>query len=637
MDKRSILAIALIGIIFVAWMIYSSIQTQKNPPKPKVDTTAVQKAAQEQAQQEEQQQAKQKAAAAALPADTLNAAVRDSLESVNKFGTFLAPYTKGSERIITIENDLFIAKISNKGDAILEWELKNFKSWNGYQTQLIWDPFGEMYMKFETRDRNKIDSRDLYFSFENLNNDYLKVSGKDSLVVTARLGKDPNSCIVQRYVFYGDSYNFQTDISLVNVESFMSKNYHLVWSEGLRYQERNSVDESSESKSMVEVNGSMEDLDASSDEPKSNTLSGIIDYMALKNKYFIAAVEPMPYKKFDGTVDLSGYREKVANNGQQKKYTMSLRVPYNGGSSTQHFNVYVGPINYDLLKTQNLEGTVNLGWRLIIRPIGEYFMLPFFKMIHSFVPNFGISILLFAMFIKMLLYPLSITQMRGAQRMQLIGPLMTDIREKYKDDQKKQQAEIMKLYSEYGINPAGGCLPLVLQMPILYALWAVLSKSIDLRQAHFWLWITDLSVPDVILTLPMRIPIININQFSGLALLMGITMFLQQKMTITDPRQKTLVYIMPVMFTLMFSNFPSGLNLYYFMFNLMSILQQTYINKFSKKKMTLADLKRMPKKEGWFQKKMKEAQEIAASQGRSIPGAPNESSKSKNMRKKPKK
>ena len=169
----------------------------------------------------------------------------------------------------------------------------------------------------------------------------------------------------------------------------------------------------------------------------------------------------------------------------------------------------------------------------------------------------------------------------------------------------------MKIYSEYGINPAGGCLPLLLQMPILYALWALFSGSIDLRQAYFGLWMTDLSRPDIILELPFTIPLLNLTHFTGLALLMGITMFIQQKMTVTDPRQKNMAYMMPIMFTLMFANFPAGLNLYYFMFNLLSIGQQFYINKLSPKKLTLEDLKRMPKKEGWLQKKMKEAQQIA--------------------------
>jgi len=176
----------------------------------------------------------------------------------------------------------------------------------------------------------------------------------------------------------------------------------------------------------------------------------------------------------------------------------------------------------------------------------------------------------------------------------------------------------MKLYSEYGINPASGCLPLLLQMPILFSLWAVLRSAIELRQAPFIWWITDLSIPDKILSFGFSF--LGISHLSGLALLMGATMFIQQKMTITDPRQKALVYMMPIMFIFLFSNFPSGLNLYYFFFNLLAIAQQVYINKFSNKRLTLEDLKRMPKKEGWLQRKMREAQELAEAQGKTLPG-----------------
>ena len=196
--------------------------------------------------------------------------------------------------------------------------------------------------------------------------------------------------------------------------------------------------------------------------------------------------------------------------------------------------------------------------------------------------------------------------------MQLVAPIIAQMREKFKDDTKSQQQETMKIYSEYGINPAGGCLPLLLQMPFLYALYAVLNLNVELRQAAFLpFWITDLSVPDVILSLPFKLPLFNIDKFSGLALVMGATLFIQQKQTIQDPRQKAMVYIMPVMLTLMFSTLPSGLNLYYLVFNLLGIGQQVYMTKFSRNRLTLDDLRKMPKKESWLQKRMAEAQNVA--------------------------
>jgi YidC/Oxa1 family membrane protein insertase len=157
--------------------------------------------------------------------------------------------------------------------------------------------------------------------------------------------------------------------------------------------------------------------------------------------------------------------------------------------------------------------------------------------------------------------------------------MMNEIREKQKDDPQKMNQQIMNLYKEYGVNPAAGCLPLLLQMPILYALYRVFSSSIELRQAGFMLWITDLSIPDTIGKLPFTLPLFGISTVSGLALAMGITMFIQQKMTVTDPRQKSMVWLMPIMMTLLFNSFPSGLNLYYFVFNILSIGQQLLINR----------------------------------------------------------
>ena len=169
--------------------------------------------------------------------------------------------------------------------------------------------------------------------------------------------------------------------------------------------------------------------------------------------------------------------------------------------------------------------------------------------------------------------------MRSMQKMQALQPMMTEVREKYKDDPQKMNQQVMRLYKEYGVNPAGGCLPLLLQLPILYALWAVFSSAIELRQASFVLWITDLSIPDIIMKLPFSIPLFNIHELSGLALLMGATMFIQQKMSVKDPRQKMMVWMMPLLMTLMFNAFPSGMNLYYFVFNLLSIGQQAWVNK----------------------------------------------------------
>jgi YidC/Oxa1 family membrane protein insertase len=166
----------------------------------------------------------------------------------------------------------------------------------------------------------------------------------------------------------------------------------------------------------------------------------------------------------------------------------------------------------------------------------------------------------------------------------------------------------MKLYSTYGVNPAGGCLPLILQMPIFIALWGLLKIAIDLRQQPFFWWIKDLSQPDVIYQLPFKLPLFGIDQISGLAVLMGVTTFVQQKMSVKDPKQQALVYVMPIFLTIMFMSFPSGLNLYYFMFNVFSIAQQYYINH-KHDGMVLQPVKNPKKSKGFMQKLMEQAEQ----------------------------
>jgi YidC/Oxa1 family membrane protein insertase len=206
-------------------------------------------------------------------------------------------------------------------------------------------------------------------------------------------------------------------------------------------------------------------------------------------------------------------------------------------------------------------------------------MLPLLSFLHWFIPNWGIVIIVFSVIIKIVLHPLTKSSMKSMKKMQALQPMMNEMREKYKDDPAKMNQAIMNLYKEYGVNPAGGCFPLLLQFPILIALYNVFRAAIELRQSSFVWWINDLSIPDTLISLPFELPLVGMKNISGLALLMGITMFIQQKMTVKDPRQKAMVWLMPIMMTILFNAFPSGLNLYYFVFNLLSIGQQMLMNK----------------------------------------------------------
>lgn len=614
MDKKSVLALILITGVIIVWMMYLSTQQRPIDPNEKFKNVL----------------AKDSTNADSLgkKPDTIatkqHTAKTDILSS--KYGYF-AKFTTGAYKSITIENKFQKITISSKGANIKKLIIKNFQTWDGKPVNLINNKKGDLYLSFRTLQNNLIDTRDLYFN-TNFEQDTVKLSEKDSLELSFNLQFSEKAAIKISYRFYGSSYGFAYNVEMINAEEFLpNSGYRIVWGNGIKNQEQNSIDEASSSHAYVSLNGDLDDLDAN-DEGKSQSYTGLIDFAAIKNKYFAVALIPQPFKSFDGTVDIDGIQKHFPNNGLAKIYSIEFRIPYTGGITSNNFQIFAGPLDYSITKKYGVEGLVDLGFRWGIRQIGEYFMLPIFKFIHNFIPNYGVSILIFALLMKFLLYPLTLPQMRSAQKMQVIAPIINQVREKYKDDLQKQQQEIMKVYSEYGINPMGGCLPILLQMPILFALYSVLRNAVELRQAEFALWITDLSVPDKILDFGFSF--LGISQLSGLALLMGATLFIQQKQMITDPRQKSMVYIMPIMMTLLFNYLPSGLNLYYFTFNLISIAMQWYMNKFSKNKLTLEDLKKMPKKEGWLQKRMREAQEIAAKQGKTLPGVPKQPIKTKN-------
>ncbi len=594
MDRRSLLGIILIGIVVSAWVFIQSMFTSR-------DVTP------------EQTKAKKERV------DSVRTAVKPEAPAV--------AFATTPERVITVETDRIIARLSSKGATIVSWKLKDFQP--HYKAEqpnalvdLVQPGAREFGFNFRSITGAKVEAKNVPFEWTT-SSEQLRVTGQDSLVVTATSATAEGGRIERSYVFRGDAYGVVTRLTLDGMESVIPQTnrfINLEWKNGIRYQEGSTVEESNNAVALASYNGEIDELDATEyNAPEQRTANGKIDYLATRSKYFAVAMKPT--QEFDGTAFYEGVRYGAENEGHIEQYSLTYRLPYKGGRQTHEVMLYAGPMQYDTLSHYGLTDVMNFGLKWIVKPIGEYFMLPTMKFIQGFIPNWGIAIIIFALILKALLYPLGITQMRSARKMQLVAPLMNEIREKYKDDMQTQQQEMMKLYGEYGINPAGGCLPLLLQMPFLYALYSVLNLNVELRQAAFLpVWITDLSVPDVILSLPFKLPLFNIDKFSGLALLMGATLFIQQKQMVTDPRQKGLVYLMPVMLTLMFSTLPAGLNLYYFVFNIVGIIQQVWMTKFSKNSLTLADLKAMPKKESWLQKKMREAQQMAEAQGRTLPG-----------------
>jgi YidC/Oxa1 family membrane protein insertase len=243
----------------------------------------------------------------------------------------------------------------------------------------------------------------------------------------------------------------------------------------------------------------------------------------------------------------------------------------------------MGPIDYYEIREYGLDlyDIVDYGFgQTITRPIAKYLIIPVFHVLSRFVESYGLIIILFAIFIKLILHPLTKSSFKSMAKMRQLQPRMQEIKEKYGDDPQKQQQAMMKLYKESGVNPVGGCLPQLLQLPILYALFRFFPSAIEIRQEGF-LWCSDLSAPDVLLELPLNLPVYG-SHVSGFPLLMAAAMILQMRLQGTQQQagqMKVMMMIMPVFILVIFNQFAAGLSLYYLMYNVLSAIQQKFVNK----------------------------------------------------------
>ena len=564
-SKISTIGFVLIGLILIVWMWLQSPPAPKPRPVSADTTQAVQ----------------------VQPRDTVRPAPpvqhTTPAASIDSLGKFFSARAAGTEKILVVKTDLYTAEITTRGGLLRQWTFSGYTTWNKEPVQLIdYDHGGDFSLLFTSSDGKLIDTRNLYFDAEFANGRTVTLSGDQSYTVDLVLPVGEGRKLTKRLTFTNGTYTFDAEIRFQNMGQVISNfEYQIVWEHGVRYAEHNSVDESSFAMGYVYSGGELTEIDATkASEVAKRDINGSTSWVASRNKYFAVALLPEAGKAQGAYVE--GTRTDQPDHGELEKYSLGLKMPLKGLPDEQaKVKVFLGPLDFSIVKSlgQGLDQIMSLGAAWIIRPISEYVMIPLFTLLRMIIPNYGIVIIIFSLIIKIALHPLTRSSMKSMKRMQALTPLMNEIREKHKDDPQKMNAQIMNLYKEYGVNPAAGCLPLLLQMPILFALYAVFRASIELRHASFAWWIQDLSIPDSIFRLPFTIPFFGITEVSGLALLMGIAMFLQQKMTVTDPRQKTMVWMMPILMTLMFNSLPSGLNLYYFVFNLLSIGQQMWINK----------------------------------------------------------
>ena len=398
---------------------------------------------------------------------------------------------------------------------------------------------------------------------------------EDGVRVVKTTSFNGSSFVVSHHVraFSGTmSVGEETDIS-----------FSLMWDSGINNTEKNLFDDISYSGVSVSHNEEITTLSftpgALDDKLEdAGSYVGSIDWVAIRNKYFILAMIP---EGPVGQAILGGRSQQLTSSVVSPVYEVSLV----GDSSSDNLlvNSYFGPLDIDNINQleTTLDRIMNFGW-FIIQPFsrGILWLLKFF---HSFGINYGIILILFAFLVRLITGPLTKKSFESTQKMQAIQPELKKLQEKHKKNSQKLNTEMVKMYKEKGVNPLGGCFPMLLQMPLLFSLFMVFRSTIEFRGAPFFWWIKDLSMPDTVFNLPFYVPVYG-DQVAFLPILLGISMFLTQKMTMANMQggpgqQKYMMYFMSVFFFLLFNSFPSGLNLYYLVYNILNYLQQKSLKK----------------------------------------------------------
>lgn len=453
-----------------------------------------------------------------------------------------------AEELTTIETPLFKAVLTNVGGGIKSLELKKYaqgkdnpKMVNAAQRVAVQNSFRSQF------DLNGVTETPVFAASQKQLN--ITDANKGEITYTATLS---NGLLVEKkYIFSGDSYLINSEVKTTNASpSALSVRADTIINGAV-----SGKDETGYHQGPIVKTG--KELERQHEDDKTLTGSGKLRWIGLEDKYFLAAVIPVTEAQYSWSAE-------VPAPGSSKA---TLFYPVNlgpNGTSRVAYNVWLGPKEYDTLVglKASLEEAIEFGWF-------DWMAKPFLVVLNfmnKYLGNYGIAIIVLTVVIKILFYPLTKKSLHSMRDMQKMQPQMAALKEKYKNDKAKMNKELMELYKRNKINPVGGCLPMVLQIPVFIALYEVLYVAIELRQAPFFLWITDLSEKDPYYITP---------------LLMGATMFLQQKMTPTsvDPAQQKIMLLMPVVFTVMFLSFPSGLVLYWLVNNVLSIGQQYFVYK----------------------------------------------------------
>jgi len=491
----------------------------------------------------------------------------------------------------TVSTPLYEIEFTNLGAGPSKYTLLEYNRWDQQPMQMIRDTSRSTYsLGFLSSDNYNIESNTILFE-PLFSTGSINIAEGESQQLRYRLRLDDDSQITYTYTFFGDQYEYELDIEFENMLDYISdSNVDFGWTSALNVSERDTAQDQLNSAAHVYLGGELEKLQLTEAGNSEQVYNGTIDWVSTKSRFFAEFIKPLTNSsaavlrgEITGTVGEPG-----ALHHYQASITSNIVA-----DNTLEYEFYVGPLRYQYTKTfdEHAYDVVEIGYALIrwfADPLVRYLIIPFFTLGSTIIPNYGILIILFGIIIKVVLFPLTQKSFKSMAAMKDLQPQMQEIKEKYEDDPQKQQKETLALYKKAGVNPLGGCLPMLLQFPILITLFFFFQNSMIIRQQPF-LWATDLSAPDYIINLPFSIPFLG-EQIGGFVLLMTAAMFLQTKLTGSvggmgggssagGPNMKAFTYVLPFILLFVFNNFAAGLSLYYLVYNVLSAAQQVLIKK----------------------------------------------------------
>lgn len=610
MDKNTIIGLGLIIALLLGWQYFATPSKEELAKQKKVrDSLAM---------------VNKKALDAKSTVDSLKPvsqqqALPDSARAAQQKGNFgpFAASSVGAVQESVLENDLFKVNFSNKGGRITSVELKNYKKLieddKGKQSKvpllLLEDAKNQFSYFLPVADlpSGGVQSSDLYFNAEQSDNS-----------ITFRANAGEGRYFEQRYTIKPGTYEIDYQIKFEGLNQVLAGNTDQImlrWKNFLDKIEINTKYERNYATVYYKVAEDDPTYCSCTSEDSEDLKTTPITWVSHTNQFFNSSLMAKSGNFKGGTFETHLIDMKQED---LKRLNSDIYVPYNGGQSESfQMAFFIGPNEFNRLYAMGneLQDIIPFG-SSIFGTINRWVIRPIFNFLSGFIGSKGIVILMLTLFVKILVFPLTYRMIHSQSKMGVLKPQLESLKAKYKDDPQQQQVETMKIYREFGVNPLGGCLPMLLQMPIWFALYRFFPASIEFRQASF-LWATDLSSYDVIARLPFEIPLGFGAHLSLFTLLWAVstlvyTYYNTQNMDFSaNPAMKYMQYIMPVMFLGFFNSFASGLTCYLLFSNLINIGQTIATKQFlideNKLRDQLEENRKKPKKKGGFQERLEAA------------------------------